>query len=145
MTSVGNRSNANVLTHSHQINANILTHTSQRTQGAANRGAGTSGGVVSVRKRDFRQATHKNIAIADLRSFIEKKLEQMIDQNRMRVAFAIRLQEIIDSYNAGSSSSDVYFNEALTRQMREEAERHVCEGLTDKSELASFKIQGFCQ
>lgn len=84
-------------------------------------------------KKDFKEAVYKNIEIADLRSFIEHKLDQMLQQNRSRRDFAERLQEIIDRYNAGSSSSDRYYDELLryTKALKHEAERHVREGLTE--------------
>jgi len=84
-------------------------------------------------KKDFKQAVYKNIEIADLRSFIEHKLDQMLQQNRSRRDFAERLQELIDRYNAGSTSSDRYYDELVryTKSLRHETERHVREGLTE--------------
>ncbi len=47
--------------------------------------------------------------------------------------FAERLQEIIDRYNAGSTSSDRFYDELVryTKTLKQEAERHVREGLTE--------------
>src|SRR6185369_3496598 len=42
-------------------------------------------------KKDFDSTHYKNIQIADLRAFIEHKLEQMQRQNLTRVDFAQRL------------------------------------------------------
>lgn len=89
-------------------------------------------------KEDFKRAAYKNIQIADLRAFIQHKLEQMLRQNATRTDFASRLQGIIDAYNAGSSSADNYFEELLkfTRELQAESERHIREGLTpDELEL----------
>jgi len=90
-------------------------------------------------KDDFKQAQYKNIEIADMRQFIETKLEQMINQNYTRVDFAQRLQEIIDRYNAGSSSQENYLDEIvrLAQAMKEEDERHIRLGLTE-DELELF-------
>ena len=92
-------------------------------------------------KEDFGQTRYKNIEIASLRAFIEKKLEQMLRQNVTRADFAQRLQDIIDAYNAGSSSNDNYFDELLrfTRELQDENERHVREGLTE-DELELFDL-----
>jgi type I restriction enzyme R subunit len=92
-------------------------------------------------KQDFKAAPHKNIEIADLRAFIQKKLEQMLRQNATRTDFATRLQGIIDAYNAGSSSADNYFAELVkfTQDLRAEAERHIREGLTE-DELELFDL-----
>ena len=84
-------------------------------------------------KQDFRQATHRNIEIADLRAFVEKKLAEMLAQNATRTDFAERLRGIIEHYNAGGVSNESYFEELLkfTRDLRAESERHVREGLTE--------------
>lgn len=84
-------------------------------------------------RKDFKAATHKNIKIADMRAFLEKKLLEMLRHNRTRGAFAERLQAIIDEYNSGSSSTDRIFEE-LTQYLAElsdEAERHTRNGLTE--------------
>ncbi|NOZ09516.1 MAG: type I restriction endonuclease subunit R [Gammaproteobacteria bacterium] len=84
-------------------------------------------------KEDFKQTTYKNIEIADLRAFLEKKLNDMLNQNRTRRDFAERLQEIIDNYNAGSTSADADYAELVkfAQDMKDEDERHVREGLTE--------------
>ena len=64
-------------------------------------------------KEDFQQASYKNIEISDLRAFLEKKLDDMLTQNRTRRDFAERLQDIIDNYNAGSTSTDANFAELV--------------------------------
>ena len=92
-------------------------------------------------KEDFKTSTHKNIEIADLRAFIQKKLEQMLKENATRTDFATRLQGIIDRYNSGSSSADNYFNELMkfAEEMKAESERHVREGLSE-DELELFDL-----
>ena len=65
----------------------------------------------------------------------------MLKQNITRINFVERLQRIIDSYNAQSSSSDDYFEELLNfaRDMSQEAKRHVQENLTE-NELEIFDL-----
>jgi type I restriction enzyme R subunit len=84
-------------------------------------------------REEFKQAKYKNIEIADLRAFLEKKLQDMLNQNRTRRDFAERLQEIIDNYNAGSNSTDSDFAELVgfTESLSEEESRHIREGLTE--------------
>ena len=84
-------------------------------------------------KENFKQASYKNIEIADLRAFLEKKLNDMLNQNRTRRDFAERLQDIIDNYNAGSTSADADFAELVkfAQDLKEEDERHIREGLTE--------------
>lgn len=79
--------------------------------------------------------------IADLRSFIERKLELMLEQNMTRTDFAQRLQDIIDTYNAGGSSTENYFEDLkkFAQDMQSEDERHVREGLTE-DELELFDL-----
>lgn len=92
-------------------------------------------------KADFKQATYKNIEIADLRAFVEQKLKLMLEQNSTRSDFAQRLQQIIDRYNSGGSSTENYFEDLMrfTGEMKEEAERHVREGLNE-DELELFDL-----
>jgi len=82
---------------------------------------------------EFKEVNYKNIEIADLRAFLQEKLDQMMQQNATRSDFAQRLQEIIDTYNSGSSSADNYFEELVqfAKDLKEESERHVREGLTE--------------
>ncbi len=84
-------------------------------------------------KEDFQQATYKNIEIADLRAYLEKKLRDMLNQNRTRRDFAERLQEIIDNYNSGSSSADEAFERLMEEMaaLKEEESRHIRMGLTE--------------
>ena len=81
-------------------------------------------------KEEFQHSAYKNIKITDLRVFIERKLEQMIQQNATRIDFAQRLQEIIDKYNAGGSSTENYYDDLMNfaKELQEEDERHVREG-----------------
>ena len=82
---------------------------------------------------DFRKVTCKNIAIADLRAFLDQKLAEMLNQNCTRRDFAERLQEIINRYNAGTSSADADFEELVrfAQALHAEDERHLRLGLTE--------------
>lgn len=92
-------------------------------------------------KTEFKAAPYKNIEIADLRSFLEDKLNQMLQRNTTRTDFAQRLQAIIDRYNTGGSSTENYY-EALVDfadNLKQESERHIREGLTE-DELELFDL-----
>lgn len=92
-------------------------------------------------REEFAKATYKNIEIADLRAFIHRKVDQMLQQNVTRTDFAQRLQAIIDTYNSGSSSTDNYYEELVkyAKNLKEESERHIREGLTE-DELEIFDL-----
>jgi type I restriction enzyme R subunit len=92
-------------------------------------------------KKDFKEIRYKNIELADLRAFIEDKLEKMIKQNTTRKDFAQKLQEIIDNYNAGGSTNEYYYGEManFAENLNKEEERHIREGLTE-DELELFDI-----
>src|SRR6185312_7916327 len=95
-------------------------------------------------RAEFTATEYKNIEIADLRAFIARKLEQMLQANVTRADFAQRLQQIIDSYNSGGSSNEQYFEELLkfTRDLKNEDERHLREGLSeDELELYDLLLQ----
>jgi type I restriction enzyme R subunit len=92
-------------------------------------------------KQDFKEKKYKNIEIADLRSFIEKKLELMLNENSTRTDFAQRLQEIINKYNSGGMTTENYYDDLVefTEDMKAEDERYAREGLT-RDELEIFDI-----
>lgn len=92
-------------------------------------------------RAEFKEAHYKNIEIADIRAFIQHKLDQMLQQNTTRIAFAERLQKIIDNYNAGGSSNERFYEELLqfTREMKSEDERHTREELSE-DELEIFDL-----
>ena len=92
-------------------------------------------------REEFKRATYKNIEIADLRAFLQHKLELMLQQNATRTDFAQRLQQIIDAYNAGGSSTENYYEDLMkfTEDLRAEDERHIREGLTE-DELELFDL-----
>lgn len=92
-------------------------------------------------KADFKEKEYKHIEIADLRGFIEQKLEIMMRENSTRANFAERLQEIIDRYNSGSVTTENYFDELVrfAEGLKEEDERHIREGLS-KDELELYDV-----
>jgi len=92
-------------------------------------------------RAEFRQATYKNIEIADLRAFLQHKLELMLQQNSTRTDFAQRLQQIIDAYNSGGSSTENSYEDLMryAEELHAEAERHIREGLTE-DELEVFDL-----
>ncbi|MBK8988981.1 MAG: type I restriction endonuclease subunit R [Chloroflexi bacterium] len=92
-------------------------------------------------REEFRQKPYKHIEIADLRAFIEDKLQQMLQQNSTRADFAQRLQEIIDRYNAGGMTTENTFEELIkfNQDLTEEEERHIRMGLTEE-ELELFDL-----
>ena len=92
-------------------------------------------------KEEYKEAPHKNIEIADLRSFISNKLQQMLERNVTRIGFAQKLQEIIDRYNSGNATNENFFDDlmAFVDKMREEEMRAAKEGLTD-AELEIFDL-----
>jgi len=92
-------------------------------------------------REEFKQATYKNIEITDLRAFLQHKLDLMLQQNATRTNFAQRLQEIIDAYNSGGSSTENSYEELMkfTDDLRAEDERHIREGLSE-DELELFDL-----
>lgn len=92
-------------------------------------------------KEEFPRQEFKNIEIAELRSFIEDKLEKMLKENCTRADFAQKLQEVIDRYNSGASSTENYYQELVdyANGLKDEDERYIREGLS-KDELELFDI-----
>jgi type I restriction enzyme R subunit len=92
-------------------------------------------------REEFKEVTYKHIEIADLRAFLQQKIDLMLQQNATRIDFAQRLQNIIDGYNAGSTSTENYYEDLIkfTEDLRAEDERYLREGLTD-DELELFDL-----
>jgi type I restriction enzyme, R subunit len=64
-----------------------------------------------------------------------------MQKNSTRINFALRLQEIVDRYNSGASSTENIFDELVdfTANLENEEERHIREGLTE-DELELFDL-----
>lgn len=92
-------------------------------------------------REEFKDAHFKNIEIADLQAFLQRKLAEMLAQNTTRGDFLQRLQNVIDAYNSGATSTENYYEEltAYAQELKEEAERHIREGLTE-DELELFDL-----
>ncbi len=92
-------------------------------------------------RKDLKETPYKNIAIADLRTFIEEKLHALLEKNVTRLKFSEHYKAIIDNYNAGSLSTEATY-EALVKfieQMSEEEQRGHREGLSE-AELELFDL-----
>ncbi|MBP5398766.1 MAG: type I restriction endonuclease subunit R [Bacteroidales bacterium] len=78
------------------------------------------GKVIDLSKLDVEElrktlnaTPYKPLEIEDLRAFIEKALEQMINKNCTRIKFSERYKSIIDRYNAGGSETEDYYEKLL--------------------------------
>lgn len=95
-------------------------------------------------KATFAKSPRKNTLTYDLKQAIEKKLEQMLKENPLRLTFYERYQEIIKEYNEGKSLENTVkafenlsdFIEKLTN----EEQRAVRENLEDQEVLAIFDL-----
>lgn len=92
-------------------------------------------------KEEFAKSEFKHIEIADLRAFIEAKLQKMLERNITRVGFAERYQRIVEQYNSGGAATEISYEDLInfTRDLNEEEERHIREGLTEQ-ELEIFDL-----
>lgn len=92
-------------------------------------------------KEEFPTKKHKNIEIADLKAFIEDKLEKMIEQNSTRVPFAERFKAIVDRYNSGGRMTEDYYKDLVdfVDNLKTEDERHIEMGLSEQ-ELELFDL-----
>ena len=92
----------------------------------------------------FEKAPRKNTLTYDLRQAIDKKLQQMLKENPLRLEFYERYREIIEEYNAGKSlENTVKAFENLTEFIKNltiEEKRAVSENLGDQETLAIFDL-----
>lgn len=102
---------------------------------------------IDLSKIDFAQIQisykkgHKRTEAEKLRSIINRKLAELLRQNRYRIDFQERLERIVYDYNSGSINVEQYFQQLtkLINDLQEEEKRHIKEGLTEE-ELAVFDI-----
>ena len=95
-------------------------------------------------KAAFAKAPRKNTMVYDLQQAIHQKLEQMLKENPMRLAFYERYKEIIDAYNKGKSLEDTIrafdtLNDFI-KGLTDEEQRAVRENLEDQETLAIFDL-----
>ncbi|MEI7534987.1 MAG: HsdR family type I site-specific deoxyribonuclease [Verrucomicrobiae bacterium] len=91
--------------------------------------------------RKFFKKAHKRAELERLRAAITAKLMAMLEQNRTRVDFLEKFQQLIDDYNAGSANVEAVYEQLLqfAKKLNEEEQRHVREAMTE-DELAIFDI-----
>ncbi len=92
----------------------------------------------------FEKSSNKNAIVFDLQEAIEKKLEQMIRQNPIRMEFYDKYKKIIDEYNSGKDIQAVQkafddLNDLMADEMSPEMERALREGL-DEETLAIYDL-----
>lgn len=95
--------------------------------------------------KKIKEAPYKNILVDDLRAFIEKTLEQMINKNQNRIEFSQRYKSIIDRYNAGGTENEDYYEQLLKLifELQKEQERPNLLGLTEEElEIYDLLIKG---
>ncbi len=92
-------------------------------------------------RQEIKVAQYKAIEIDDLKAFIEKALQQMLNRNCTRNKFSERFKRIIDSYNAGGVENEDYYEQLvkLVEELKKENERANTEGLTEE-ELEIFDL-----
>ena len=91
----------------------------------------------------FQKSDNKNLLVFDLQEAIERKLEEMLQQNPLRLEFYEKYKKIIDDYNSGKDIQAVQkaFDELqeLMQTLSEEQQRAISEGL-DEETLAIFDL-----
>lgn len=93
--------------------------------------------------KEFEKASHKNTAVQQLKTVIEKKLNKMLAANPFRADFQKRYNEIIDEYNLGKD--EVTLRKTFDRlkkfmeSLGEEERRVIREGLSEEH-LALFDL-----
>ena len=92
-------------------------------------------------RQEIKSAKYKAIEINDLKEFIEKALKQMLTKNCTRIKFSERFKGIIDSYNAGGTENEEYYDQLvkLLEELQRENERAYTEGLLD-AELEIYDL-----
>jgi type I restriction enzyme R subunit len=92
----------------------------------------------------FAKSNQKNAVVFDLQEAIQKKLEQMVQQNPIRLEFYEKYQKIIEAYNQGKDIQAVQkafddLNDFMQNDLAPEMERAMREEL-DEETLAIFDL-----
>lgn len=96
-------------------------------------------------QKELKSAEYKSVEIENLREFIEKALQQLINRNTTRISFSERYQGIINRYNAGSTENEDYYEQLLQliEDLKKEDSRAYEEGLTEEElEIYDLLIMG---
>lgn len=100
---------------------------------------------VDALKKEIKSAPYKAVEIDDLKTFIDKALQQMMDRNCTRDKFSSRFKNIVDRYNAGGSENEDYYEQLLQliEDLKKESERPNLMGLTEEElEIFDLLIKG---
>jgi type I restriction enzyme R subunit len=117
------------------------------SEGYVIRGKGTDEERIDLSKIDFEALKKhfdqgkKNTLTEKLKNEVEKKLKEMMQENKTRADFYEKFIKMIDEYNAGSKNVDEFFKKLLkfAKDLDEEQKRAVKENLTDE-ELTIFDL-----
>lgn len=96
-------------------------------------------------RKEIQHAPYKAIEIEDLKEYLEKALELMVDKNIERIKFSERYKGIVDRYNSGSTENEDYYEQLLEliEELKAESKRAHFEGLTEEElELYDLLIKG---
>jgi type I restriction enzyme R subunit len=96
-------------------------------------------------RKEMKIAKYKAVEIDDLKEFIEKALQQMLNRNCTRTKFSERFKNIIDTYNAGGSENEDYYEQLvkLVKELKKENDRANTEGLTEEElEIYDLLVTG---
>jgi type I restriction enzyme R subunit len=90
--------------------------------------------------RQFRDS-HQHTQAEKLRGAINAKLQRLVRLNKSRIDYLERFQQLIDAYNAGAASVDMFFANlvAFARELNAEEQRHMAEKLSEE-ELAVLDL-----
>lgn len=96
-------------------------------------------------RKEMKIAKYKAVEIDDLKGFIEKALQQMLNRNCTRTKFSERFKNIIDTYNAGGSENEDYYEQLvkLVEELKRENDRANTEGLSEEElEIYDLLVTG---
>ncbi len=87
-------------------------------------------------RQEFEQQSHKNTTVQSFKDAVEKKLEQMLQKNPLRMDFYERYRKIVDDYNQETDRVTIEktFEQLVkfVNELSEEDQRSVKEGLNEE-------------
>ena len=95
-------------------------------------------------RKEFAKTKTPRLVLNDLEDIVKQRIEQMLDNNPMRINFYEKYTEIINSYNSEQDRASIEktFMElmALSQSLDQEQKRYVREGFESDEELSVYDL-----
>lgn len=100
---------------------------------------------VEALRKEIKTSPYKSVEIDDLKNYLDKTLEDMVNKNCERIRFSERYKNIIDRYNVGGTENEEYYEQLmeLMEQLKLENNRaNECDMTEEELEIYDLLMKG---